>query len=386
MVSVIIILMISSNFSKASTNFLTGWWVDVDQPHLLPEFASKKHKLILANFGGRFAFPGYGHNTIKKFMDTAQYYKIKVILGMNPVWELNKNNFIDTINIFKSHPALYAWYICDEPELITDIPLREIIGNNPGYYNLIKENDPYHPVFISFWTPFKKENFNIIRPWYDLTDMIGIHSYCSYSGSKELSSPDLWYNYEVWKQLRNDCIYYKKNNYIATVQGFGDNNPYNNLYRSPTIKELRWQVYSAVVLGCKRVLFWNYYVWGERDPILIDRVNNIVSELQSIGDQMNVGRTNDPKIIINQPSYDITYRYGYYKGIHVILAVNHSNYKKGGCYKNNVMFALPQNINVTSVEVINENRKIPVINNTFTDNFEPFEVHIYKFEYLIPTQ
>jgi hypothetical protein len=378
-----VLLFIINNFSlnhesKASDSFLTGWWVDVDQSHLIPEFSSKKHNLVLANFGGRFSFPDYGHNTIKSFLDTAHNYGIKVILGVNPIWEVDKDRFVETINIFKTHPSLYAWFICDEPELINWIPLYQLIGYNPGYYHLIKENDPLHPVFISFWTPFKKESFDIIRKWYDMTDIIGIHSYCSYSGQKEFASPDIWYNYEVWKQLINDCHNYNKDSCIATVQGFGNYNPYNDIYRSPTLKELRWQVYSAVVLGIKRVLFWNYYVWGERDPILVEHVNQIVAELQSIGKQMNEGNTNDKNIIINQLADDITYRYGNFNGTHVILAVNHSKYELGGKYIDEVKFTLPSNIMASYVEVIGENRKIPIINNSFIDSFEPFEVHIYK--------
>ena len=43
----------------------------------------------------------------------------------------------------KDHPALWAWYLADEPELTPALPqrMREI-------YQIIRDEDPYHPLAV----------------------------------------------------------------------------------------------------------------------------------------------------------------------------------------------------------------------------------------------
>ncbi len=56
---------------------------------------------------------------------------------------------INEIKTFRDHPALLAWYISDEPNGYK-IPVDSI----EQFYNVVKENDPWHPVSIVFMTPF----------------------------------------------------------------------------------------------------------------------------------------------------------------------------------------------------------------------------------------
>ncbi|MFD0893899.1 DUF4434 domain-containing protein [Luteolibacter ambystomatis] len=50
------------------------------------------------------------------------------------------------IERFKTHPALYAWYLADEPA-VKNIKPEEL----KGIYRWIKDTDPDHPVFSSNW-------------------------------------------------------------------------------------------------------------------------------------------------------------------------------------------------------------------------------------------
>ena len=100
-----------------------------------------------------------------------------------------------------------------------------------------------------------------------------------------------------------------------------------------------------------------------------------------IGAEMNAGTTFDPDITVNESSDNLAYRYGTNGQSHVILAVNIANRSNGG--KNIIAeFTLPDGIDVTSIEVLHENRTIPVFQGKFTDLFNPFAVHIYRFYFI----
>jgi len=75
------------------------------------------------------------------------HYDIKVIAQVLPSeqkWEELRRE----IELFKDHPALLGWYICDEPSGwgVPEETLEET-------YRFVKEVDPYHPVTIVFDKP-----------------------------------------------------------------------------------------------------------------------------------------------------------------------------------------------------------------------------------------
>ena len=178
--------------------------------------------------------------------------------------------------------------------------------------------------------------------------------------------------YDKWSFLLAEAKSFGKPVPIATCQGFGNNT--TRPYRTPTLNELRYQAFSAVVQGIDKVLFWMYNGWGEKDPNAVNNVKNVVAQIQSIGAEMNAGTTFDPDITVNEGFDNLAYRYGTNGTSGVILAVNIANRSIGG--KNIIAeFTLPDGINVTSIEVLHENRTIPVSQGKFTDLFNPFAVH-----------
>ena len=99
----------------------------------------------------------YGFGEWRKgYMDTAQKYGLKVILypyssgrtyrrlcAKNPA-RLSEGELLEIKNLvsrWKNHPALLGWYMADEP---SKAPAEKFIE----VYNLIREEDPYHPCIM----------------------------------------------------------------------------------------------------------------------------------------------------------------------------------------------------------------------------------------------
>lgn len=90
----------------------------------------------------------------KEYLDTAQNNELMVFAGLNGTSELSDeymNKVKKTVNTFKDHPALYAWYLADEPSVKNTDP-----DAFQAVYDWIKQADPNHPVINSNW---ELENF-----------------------------------------------------------------------------------------------------------------------------------------------------------------------------------------------------------------------------------
>jgi hypothetical protein len=374
MVLLAALLAVAPGPGQAGRDFKTGWWIDVTYPQMLAQFAAEGNTLILGT--SAIWFTNSGNNTIKTFLDEANRHGIKVILGLSPVWEMPTQNFINCINTYKSHPALYGWYIGDEPEL-SGWFIHDYLDVNPGFYHLAKQNDPDHPAFISFNYPYNENSWATIRQWYDVSDLIGIHAYPVYSVyPQEFSTGENRKIYDMWRQMLEDTEAYDKDQPIATCMGFGDNTA--DPFKTPTYREIRHHVFAAVVQGVDKVLFWMYNNWGEKDPKAVDNVRRMVAEMQSVGAEMNAGETFSPDIQVSDSSERLAYRYGVNGESHAIVAVNIADRAAGGS-PITAQFSLPAGVEVDSVEVLHENRTIPVSNGAFRDDFQAFGVHIYCF-------
>jgi hypothetical protein len=98
---------------------------------------------------------------------------------------------------------------------------------------------------------------------------------------------------------------------------------------------------------------------------------------------MDNGITNYPRVSVNKnliAQDKLIFRYGAHGNVGIILAVNIANRTSlGGQELSNVQFALPDGVRLSQVEVLTEARTLPVTNGVFTDNFNRFEVHAYRF-------
>lgn len=356
--------------------FQVGWWTDIYEPSKLAGYAAEGNTLVLAYGGGWFTSTS-DRVKIKTYLDEADRQGIKVIVAMtkerNTPYGVPVQEFSETVSEFRNHPALYSWYLADEPELYTGgwEETHSYLAANPGYYSLVKSVDTSNPVFIT-------HDYNrreLASSFFDVTDITGMHAYPFWSIDSEFARSDGRMLYDMWKEQIDEARGDGKD-FIATCQGFGDNTQYP--YRDPTINELRYQVFTAMALGADKILFW-YDGWASDS--MKAKVRTVMGEIQQVGDEINQGVTNDPAIGVSGnlvADGKLIFRHGAYSGTHAIVAVNIANREsENGLALNAVRFTLPSG--ASSVEVIGEQRSIPVVDNAFTDSFSRFQVHIYGF-------
>jgi hypothetical protein len=371
---------------QAANNFQTGWWIDRDKTpnSMVSTYASQGNTLVL--LAGWFDSTSQIQGTLD-YLRQAQQSGTKMIIGLEggPAPTMNIADFTSVVNSLKNSnygSSIFGWYIGDEPELTNDQSLIQSRHTTlKTYYSLLKSLDSTRPVIISFNQPYNQSQWNNQAVFYDAVDIVGIHSYPFWTGS-EFGTDEGRSVYDVWqKGLANSKSLGK--DFIATCQGFGDG--HGSPYRTPTINELRYQVFTAMVQGVDKVLFW-IDSWGKSSDMM-DMIKNQINQIQSIGLEMNNGKTNDSQIGVSITDRNqLVYRYGTSAANQVILAVNIANRTSpNGRSLSNVQFSLPAGIRPSQVEVVGENRTIPVnANGVFTDTFNPYTVHIYKFSSSAP--
>jgi hypothetical protein len=364
-----------------AVDYKTGWWIDRDytSSSTLSTYGEQGNTLVL--LAGWFVDTDQMDSTLN-FLDQAQQSGIKMIVGLEggATPTMSISSFTTVVNTLKNHPALYGWYIGDEPELTDDQSLLQsrhnLFANSPGYYSLLKSLDPSHPAMISFNQPYNESQWTNQSVFYDVTDIIGIHSYPFWTGA-EFGTEEGRSVYDVWQRGLTNSKNLGKD-FIATMQGFGDGHGYP--YRTPTVNELRYQVFTAMVQGVDKILFW-IDSWG-RESNMTKMIKNQIAQIQDIVPEMNYGITNDSRIKVSVTDKNkLVYRYGIYGNRNVILAVNIANRRSPtGQVLSNVQFTLPLGVSVNSVNVMGENRTIPVNDGVFTDTFQRFTVHVYEFQ------
>lgn len=100
---------------------------------------------LIQNYG----FFSWSHEDQTRYLDAAKDNGLMVFAGLNGTSKLTDeylSKMKQTVLAHKDHPALYAWYLADEPK-IADTDPEEF----QAVYDWIKENDPNHPVISSNW-------------------------------------------------------------------------------------------------------------------------------------------------------------------------------------------------------------------------------------------
>lgn len=288
--------------------------------------------------------------------------------------ELILSDYINFINTVKTHPAVWGWYIADEPDLCSERKLsveecHHRLATNPGWYRLTKSLDPSRYVWLVL--------ANKISPgWNDCADIIALDTYPVYYGYRGFETKELRRQPDLMKSGLDWAETYQKKPFIAVIQAFGG---YGN-WTEPNLSQMKYQVFSGLVQGVK-VILWFHDGWAS------DHVKKIAAQVQritrDISPQMDIGVKNDPTVTMSQnliAQDRLIFRYGLVGKIGAILAVNVANRDSAnGETLSNVQFTLPVGVRPSQVEVLGENRTLPVTKGVFTDNFKPFEVHAYRF-------
>jgi len=152
----------------------------------------------------------------------------------------------------------------------------------------------------------------------------------------------------------------------SIIQMFGGPNTDNGRWALPTPIELRAMTYSALAHGAQGILFFSYWpqggrTWAEAD-VLARELHRLTPFLVAPGEETLV------------PSSD--------KAVHtrcikagksgIVIAVNTDQTFRSAT------LTLPK-VEAARLDLPFENRTISVNDQTFTDRFMPYEVHVYQW-------
>ena len=139
----------------------------------------------------------------------------------------------------RNHPALLAWYICDE------IPV-EFHDRLNDHYSLIKTLDPEHPAFVCICVPEASKIF------LDSADVIGSDPYPVRDKS------DVWIAGESAETLRNGMAGLLPMWQVPQAFSWRWEYPNRTYLHFPTFAEMRNMVWQQIAVGANGILLYSY--------------------------------------------------------------------------------------------------------------------------------
>ncbi len=202
---------------------------------------------------------GMGRNTArgierdKKYMDLAQQQGLKVLFNLNGKgWVkpgITNQEFRDYIRKFKNHPALFAWYLYDEPRSNHIVRLQE-------FYKILKEETPNIPVCIAQnWAKEWKfavracdilmpDNYPVANQVFPNAPLINFVDFVI--ASQNLGKPVIpvaqMYNFKALPSIARDRM-------------INNSKP----CRYPELPELRYWLFSSIMLNTRGIAFYSYW-------------------------------------------------------------------------------------------------------------------------------
>jgi len=209
-----------------------------------------------------WALPGDHTTTL---LDQAHRLGMRVAVELADAYRGSKP-FLPTVRehvrAFRSHPAVLAWYLYDEPE-------PQQLDRVQQGYRLVRELDPDHPVVTVHVTPEAGARF---APY---TDIFSVDPY---------PVPNLALS-RVWHLVaRARVVAGPQKPVWAVIQAFAQSGP-RRPARYPTPAELRNMVYQAIIGGATGILYFSYAWEGileERDPALFAAIGAVNHELRAL--------------------------------------------------------------------------------------------------------
>jgi hypothetical protein len=259
------------------------------------------------------------------------------------------------VHALRDHPALFAWYMADEPELVPVLPQRA-----QEIYETVRDADPYHPCIML------NDTIAGIYRYARGGDVLMPDPYpCFLKGG--LAAAPIEKTGQFMLAIK-DATGGRKPSWV-TPQGFnyGDYGRAGN--RGPTLIELRNQNYQAVVYGAKGFLWYTYSQYRNypdlylgmpflaremadlKDAVLADEVPGAVTVKAAKPGHMHVR--------LRQVGHELT-----------LVAVNTATEPQEATF---TVRDAP-----AKLFVVSEGRTVSLAQGSFTDHFGVYAAHIYS--------
>lgn len=274
---------------------------------------------------------------------------------------LQEEGLADLVRRAKGHPALLAYYIADEPEY-SKVPAEDYLRG----YRLIKQIDPDHPVIML------NNRFDAQQAYAAAADLLMPDPYPNFYQAGQPRRP-----LNTQGEYATECLRIKPHRLWFTPQ-FHNGACYGNrnrergdiVGRAPTLREVRFMVYSALVHGARGIIGWPFQAagWGTHDaPEYLRALKALVAEVRTLEPALTSPHAHAARV--PDPSVHFKALICRHAGHTTLIGINDSpKAAKAMCATRN----LPSQLHVVS-----ESRAVDVVDGRFGDAFEPWAVHIY---------
>jgi hypothetical protein len=287
---------------------------------------------------------------LAEYLDYAQSIGVKVLIDLHNGATVQPSWIASTVNQWKNHPAVYGYYLDDEPDIRNITPETLFV-----LYQTVKENDPNpnHPVFLTLWKPLSTDPLFLLA-----ADIV----------VREIYTAPLITEVAADAQLAKDA---GKSFMIAPLAS-------TDLGFTPTAAEFKYNVFGPIAAGAGGIMPYIFETVGGLNPIADPSVfrNPVVYPVTDILKAIT------PELLLGQGNLSVAGNFT--QGVTriagtandaVLIAVNHEIEAQ-----NSVVLTV-EGINpaITQAQVLGENRTLSINGNTIIDNFAARGVHIYKF-------
>ena len=340
---------------------------------------------------------GYNYihvNADQQQLDSAQSNGLRTWLSTGSI----KNNdpkdiarITDLIVKFKNHPSLLFWEMEDEPAFtwnsaeprIKPEPLIET-------YRLIKQNDPEHLV-ITNHGPVNL--ISTLQKYNPTTDVLACDVYPVIpAGIKPdyALHPDGLQGDFLNTSISQVGEYVDKMKKVAegkkpvfmVLQGFAwemlkpEAERNKQMIKYPTYEESRFMAFNAIVHGATGIIYWGTDFTPQPSAFISD-LNRVTQELAGLQEVISA---KNEKLSLETEYHEL----GYSVDAGVEFITKRANGKlfliTVNSDKNPVKITFSNLKNYKSVRVLSENRIVELTVGNLTDNYNPFEVHIYELQ------
>jgi hypothetical protein len=292
----------------------------------------------------------------QEHLDAAQRLGLKVIIegSTHAANDGDLAKLDPFLRAWRSHPALLAWYLTDEPSG------EERLAWCRRVYQYLQARDPNHPVYLTSCSPGE------FGRYVSVTDIFAVDPYPIPAAPVTMVSSWMRVARQAARVRKPVWLIPQLHNWAAY-----DGHPENGRY--PTPEEERNMVYQGLVWGAKGIF---YYPWDDGstglkyEPALVPAVKQINAELAQLGPELltcrhRVTARNSGAL---EGLYAAVYRGS--RATHVI-AVSVANEAR--------QFAVPASgLPPGLADVMFEGRTVAVADGVIRDRFAPLAVHVYR--------
>jgi hypothetical protein len=367
---------------EEQTAFPLGWWGRFDANWVNEMGMDDTNITLTYNMDSSYS-------TITSSLDMALYNGIKVIVELpresgTGVTTSDTAAITDFIRYFDSHPAVYGWFIGDEPASSQHAQCKTA-------YDTIKQIST-KPVAIVFCHGKTDE----ISEFADAYDLMLFDKYTAWNSISEFGNLEAG-TVEHAKtdiDLVGSLATSLGKPWMAVLQGFGNVPAALPTWRLPTWGEERFLLYYCVDKGTQGWLSWAQYqckdtIAVSSDPYPydgaqwnIDVYRPLVAEINTLGPALAEGRLSDSLVSDNSSLIKTSLWQDPDTGSYYLIAVNTTSTATSA-----VVTLAFSGQSLSTVEPLFENRQaISFTGNSFSDSFSQYQVHVYELTFTAVTR